>query len=130
MNSEIDSILTKVRRLSDEISQLGGGARKEALELEREQLRARARLIADSSRLRASLEAELADVEQQLAIIEEAEIKPALNERFRFITDPAAYRRRINESIAANQSSHREELERRRQELQEALHTQDMTEPD
>ena len=107
--------------MSDEIAQLDDGPERLALEDEREQLRARARLMADSSRLDVNLEAELAAVEKQLAALEDAPIKPAWQERFRIINDPSAYRRRINESLDDNDAWRRDELERRRSELLAAL---------
>ena len=94
---------------------------------EREQLRARARLLGDASRRRDNLEAELATVEAQLAGLKQTGIKPALHEQYKMITDPSAYRRRINEKIAANNEDRLEELEQRRLEIIEALHTQDMS---
>ena len=104
MASAIDALLGEIRALSDRIDQLEEGPQRLAFEDEREQLRAAARVMADSSRLDSNLEAELAAVEQQLAAIEDVAIKPAWQERFRFINDPSAYRRRINESLDTNEA--------------------------
>ena len=121
MSSPIDTLLARIRVLSDQIAQLDEGMERSELEERRDQLRAEARLLADSSRLESNLEAELAAVEEQLATLESAAIKPAWQERFRIINDPSAYRRRINESLDANEAANREDLERRRSELLEAL---------
>ena len=121
MASPIDALLARIRALSDQIALLGEGMERSELEERRDQLRAEARLLADSSRLESNLEAELAAVEEQLATLEDAAIKPAWQERFRFINDPSAYRRRINESLDANEAANREDLERRHGELLEAL---------
>lgn len=127
MNSEIDEILAAIRDVSGRIDQLPEGDTRAALEVEREQLRARARLIGDTSRRRSNLAAELEAVEAQLAALRETGITPALHEQYKMITDPSAYRRRINETIEANSADRLEELERRRVEILEALHTQDMS---
>jgi hypothetical protein len=119
--SEIDALLAEIRALSDEIAQADDGPERDALEDQRDQLRADARLLADASRREDNLEAELAAVEQQLAAIEDVAIKPAWQERFKIINDPSAYRRRINESLDANEARRREELEQRRSELLAAL---------
>jgi hypothetical protein len=119
--SAIDALLTEIRALSEQIARLEESPERAELEEQREQLRAEARLMADSSRLDLNLEAELAAVEQQLEALEGVTIKPAWQERFRFINDPSAYRRRINESLDANEAHHREELVRRRAELLAAL---------
>lgn len=121
MASAIDGLLTEIRALSEQISQLDEGLERLELEEQRERLRGEARLLADASRREDNLEAELAAVEQQLAAIEEVAIKPAWQERFRIINDPSAYRRRINESLDANEAGRREELEQRRSELLAAL---------
>jgi hypothetical protein len=119
--SAIDALLTEIRALSEQIARLEESPERAELEEQREQLRAEARLMADSSRLDLNLEAELAAVEQQLEALEGVTIKPAWQERFRFINDPSAYRRRSNESRDANEAHHREELVRRRAELLAAL---------
>jgi len=119
--SAIDELFSEIRALSDRIAQLDDGPERLDLEAQREGLRAEARLLADASRRQDNLEAELAAVEQQLAELEDVAIKPAWQERFRIINDPSAYRRRINESLDANQAAHRDDLERRRSELLAAL---------
>lgn len=124
MASVIDEILSEIQALSDEIAQLDDGPDRAALEEQREGLRARARLLADSSRLESNLAAELAAVEQQIAALESEAIKPAWQEQFRIINDPSAYRRRINESLEANTAAQRDDLVRRRTELLEALRAQ------
>lgn len=121
MASAIDELFSEIRALSDRIAQLDDGPERLDLEAQREGLRAEARLLADASRRQDNLEAELAAVEQQLAELEDVAIKPAWQERFRIINDPSAYRRRINESLDANQAAHRDDLERRRSELLAAL---------
>jgi hypothetical protein len=119
--SAIDELLSEIRSLSDRIARLDDGPERLDLEAQREGLRAEARLLADASRRQDNLEAELAAVEQQLAELEDVAIKPAWQERFRIINDPSAYRRRINESLDANEAAHRDDLERRRSELLAAL---------
>ncbi len=121
MASAIDALLSEIRALSNQISQLDDGPERLELEEQRDRLRTEARLLADASRREDNLEAELAAVEQQLAAIEDVAIKPAWQERFRIINDPSAYRRRINESLDANDAGRREELEQRRSELLAAL---------
>lgn len=121
MASAIDELLSEIRSLSDRIARLDDGPERLDLEAQREGLRAEARLLADASRRQDNLEAELAAVEQQLAELEDVAIKPAWQERFRIINDPSAYRRRINESLDANEAAHRDDLERRRSELLAAL---------
>ena len=124
MASGIDDLLASIRSLSDRIAQLDDGSERADLEEQRQQLRSEALLLADSSRSELNLEAELAAVEQQLAAMDSREIKPAWQEQFRFINDPSAYRRRINESLEANEAAHRDDLMRRRSELLAALRTQ------
>lgn len=121
MASAIDALLSEIRTLSNEIAQLGDSPERLVLEEHRERLRAEARLLADASRRQDNLEAELAAVEKQIATLEEVEIKPAWQERFRIINDPSAYRRRINESLDENHAARRDELEQRRSELLAAL---------
>ena len=121
MASTIDALFSAIRSLSDKIAQLDDGPERTGLEDQRAQLRAEARLLADASRREDNLEAALEAVEEQLAILEDTAIKPAWAEQFRLINDPSAYRRRINESLDANDALRRDELTRRRTELRAAL---------
>lgn len=123
MTYDIDAVLDEIRRLRRIIETVPPGPERDALEAERDELRAQARRATDASRPTAHLEAELANTETQLAGLESDAIKPALNESYKLVTDPSAYRRRINESIAANSEARRMELEQRRAELLEALAT-------
>ncbi len=124
MTDEVDATLAEVLQLSQQIADLPAGPTRAALEAQRDELRARARLRADATRPVATLEAELESVTAQLEAMTEVAIKPALNESYKMVTDPAAYRRRINESIADNAADRRRALERRRAELLEALEAQ------
>ena len=121
MSSEIDEMLEAIQRLSQQLATLPPGPARESLEAERETLRAKARLVGDTRRPPPNLQAELANIEAQLAAMDDATIKPALNESYKLITDPSAYRKRINESIEANEADHRKELIERRAELLGAL---------
>lgn len=121
MSSEIDEMLEAIQRLSQQISALPEGPARESLLAERDGLRAKARLAGDTRRPLANLQAELANVENQLSAIDDTAIKPAMNESYKLITDPSAYRNRINESIEANEADHRSALVERRAELLEAL---------
>ena len=121
MAFEIDEALAEIQRLGRVIENTPPGPERAALEAQRDGIRAQARLATDVTRPTAHLRAELANTEAQLADLDSDAIKPALNEHYKLITDPAAYRRRINESIAANTALRRAELEQRRQELLDAL---------
>ena len=123
MSWEIDANLAEILRLSRQIEAMPPGPPRAELEAEREERRERARRLADASRSVANLEAELANVEKQLAGLGEAPIKPALNESYKLVTDPSAYRRRINQQIEDNEAERRAALELRRRELREALGT-------
>ncbi len=128
MASAIDELLAEIRALGNRIADLDEGPERSRLEERREQLRAEARLLTDSSRPKTNLEAELATVEQQLTEIEAVAIKPAWTEQYRLINDPSAYRRRINESLDANQAARRQQLAQRRTELLAALRAQSQPE--
>ncbi len=128
MASAIDELLAEIRALGARIAELDEGAERSGLEERREQLRADARLLTDSSRPKINLEAELAAVNQQLAEIETVAIKPAWTEQYRLINDPSAYRRRINESLDANEAARRQQLAERRAELLAALRAQSQSE--
>lgn len=121
MEFEIDVALAQIQQLRELIDATPPGPERDALESQRDELRAKARLATDATRPATHLRAELANVEAQLAAMESEAIKPALNEHYKVITDPAAYRLRINESLAANSEPRRAELELRRRELLDAL---------
>ena len=121
MSWEIDANLAEILRLSRRIDTMPPGPDRTALETEREERRKRARRLADATRSTANLKAELTSVEEQLAGLGEAPIKPALNESYKLVTDPSAYRRRINQQIEDNDAERRAALELRRRELREAL---------
>jgi len=131
MSWEIDANLAEIVRLSQRIAAMPPGPQRADLERERDERRERARRLADTSRSVANLRAELANVEGQLAGLGETPIKPALNESYKLVTDPSAYRRRINRQIEENEAGRRTALEARRRELREALGgAGDQDEPD
>ena len=119
-----DEILTEIMRITESMRSTPEGSQRDALEARREELRATARLLTDIGRPPSNLRAELVAVEEQLADLDDTGIKPALNENYRVITDPAAYRRRINETIVENNAPDKGRLEARRAELLEALAAQ------
>ena len=121
MSWEIEANLAEIMRLSDQIARTPEGPAREALEAEREERRDRARRLADVTRSTANLQAELNAVEDQLADMDTVGIKPALNESYKLVTDPSAYRQNINKRIAANEADRREALEQRRDEIRAAL---------
>lgn len=121
MYNTIDATLAEIRRLSELIATTEPGAERAALEERRAALRRTARTLADTTKSVPHLEAELANVERRLAAMGEVEIKPAWVEGYKWINDPSAYRRRINESIQLNEAPQREQLELRRRELRAAL---------
>ena len=121
MSWEIDANLAEILRLSRLIEGMPEGPARDELENEREQRRERARRLADASRSAANLNAELANVDEQLASLGDVPIKPALNESYKLVTDPSAYRQNINKRIEDNEAGRREALETRRRELLEAL---------
>ena len=121
MGYDIDRTLRELQGLREQIDATPPGPERDQLELRREELHARARVAGDATRPVAHLRAELANVEEQLAGLDTDLIKPALNESYKLVTDPSAYRRRINESIQENEAEHRSELEKRREELRAAL---------
>lgn len=121
MDNPIDATFAEIRRLSDLIALAAPGPERVALEKRREELRREAHALADTTKSAQQLEAELANVESRLAAMGEVTIKPAWVEGHKWINDPSAYRRRINESIEDNDAPEREQLERRRGELRSAL---------
>ena len=121
MGFDIDSTLAELRTLRDQIESTPEGPERERLEARREELHTRARLAGDASRPLPTLRAELEAVEKQLDAMDQGLIRPAMNESYKLITDPSAYRRRINESITANEAQRRDDLEQRRQELRDAI---------
>lgn len=121
MSWEIDANLAEILRLGRLIEATPPGPERAELEKEREQRRERARRLADVSRSVENLSAELANVEQQLSGLGEAPIKPALNESYKLVTDPSAYRQKINRRIEDNEADRRLALETRQRELREAL---------
>jgi len=121
MSWEIEANLAEVQRLTERIDALPEGPQRAALEEEREKRRRRARRMSDATRSARHLEAELANIEQQLAGLDDVAIKPALNESYKLVTDPSAYRRRINQRIAENEATRRQALEVRRGEILAAL---------
>lgn len=121
MSRDVDAILGEIRHLSGLIAELPEGPERAALETQRELRRAAARLAADVSRPVENLTAELENVERRLGELDEVAIKPALNESYKLVTDPSAYRQKINQTIAANEAQERDALLERRDELQLAL---------
>ena len=121
MSYDIDKTLRELQGLREQIEATPPGPERDQLVLRREELHARARIAGDATRPTAHLIAELANVDEQLAGLDTDLIKPALNESYKLITDPSAYRRRINESIQENAAQRRSELEKRRDELRMAL---------
>ncbi len=124
MSWEIDANLAEIMSLSRRIDALPEGETRAALEEERDRRRERARRLTDVTRSEVNLKAELAGVEEQLATLGEVPIKPALNESYKLVTDPSAYRRRINRQIEDNEADRRAALEIRRSELRAALDAQ------
>ena len=120
-----DAILREIMQITETMRTTRPGPEHDALAGRREELRTAARLLTDVSRPSENLRVELAAVDEQLAALDDTGIKPALNENYRVITDPAAYRRRINDTIAENNAPSRQRLEARRAELLEALAAQD-----
>ncbi|MCP3975474.1 MAG: hypothetical protein GY720_13400 [bacterium] len=123
MEDAIDATFAEIRRLSDLIASAPSDAAREALEQKREALRKQAHALADATKSVPQLEAELANVVARLAAMDETQIKPAWVEGHKWINDPSAYRRRINESIEDNDAPQRDQLETRRNELRAALRT-------
>lgn len=121
MSFDVDDNLASIQELSARIAAMSHGPERDVLAAERDKLRDGARLAADLTRPRPHLEAELANVRSQLDQMGEVAIKPALNESYKLITDPSAYRRRINKSIQDNEADRRAALEQRRAELVTAL---------
>lgn len=121
MSWEIDANLAEIMRLSRRIETLPEGPERTELETQRDQRRVRARKLTDATRSAANLRAELANVEEQLTALGDVAIKPALNESYKLVTDPSAYRRKINQRIDDNEADKRAALETRREELREAL---------
>lgn len=121
MSYDVDATLAEIQRLRERIETLQVGPERARLEAQRDQLRDRARLAADAARPVSHLRAELYSVEEQLKAMDAQLIKPALHEHYKVITDPAAYRRRINERIEAGDADRRIALELRRAELLSAL---------
>ncbi len=121
MTYDIDRTLAEIQRLSSQIESMPPGPDRDTLEEQREQVRHRARLAADASRPLTHLQAELHNVEEQLAAMDAELIKPAMNEHYKMITDPSAYRRRINQRIAEGDADRQTGLQQRRDELLAAL---------
>ncbi len=121
MDNSIDSTFDEIRRLNEQIATAPPGSDITALEEQRDSLRRYAHTLSDATKSVAQLEAELANVEQRLAAMGTSQIKPAWVEGHKWINDPSAYRRRINESIEDNEAPERDQLETRRAELLAAL---------
>ncbi|NND04653.1 MAG: hypothetical protein HKN91_17905 [Acidimicrobiia bacterium] len=121
MTYDIDATLAEIRELGEQISALPAGPEREELEGKRDGLRAHARFAADAARPLSHLRAELHNVEEQLEGLNAELIKPAMNEHYKMITDPSAYRRRINDRIEELDADRRAGLEQRRSELAAAI---------
>lgn len=121
MTHDIDATLAEIQRLRERIATMPPGPERDHLEAKREKLRGRARQAADSAKPATHLRAELQNVQEQLDAMDSELIKPAMNEHYKLITDPSAYRRRINERLEAGEAERRAALEKRRDELLAAL---------
>ena len=121
MTYDIDATLAEIQRLREQIATMPPGPERDQLEAKREELRDRARAAADIAKPVAHLRAELNNVEEQLDAMDSELIKPAMHEHYKMITDPSAYRRRINERLETGEAERRDALEKRRDELAAAL---------
>jgi len=121
MTYDVDATLAAIQQLREQIKALPDGPERVLLEQQRDELRDRARLAADAARPLATLRAELINVTEQLEAMDAELIKPAMNEHYKMLTDPSAYRRRINESLEEGEADRRAALEKRRGELTAAL---------
>jgi len=121
MSYDVDAALAEIRRVGDQIEAMAPGPERQVLEDKREELRDQARLAADAARPLTHLRAELHNVEEQLEAMDAALIKPAMNESYKIITDPSAYRRRINDRIEEGEAGRRTALRERQAELLAAI---------
>ena len=120
--SEIDQLLAELTELRTELDGIDAeDPRRVDLEARRAELQGRARILADSARNPEYLRLELENLETRLAAVEAAQIKPSLVEGHRWINDPSAYARAINERIAENSGDEKATLRQRIGELRQAL---------
>lgn len=120
--TEIDQLLaelTELRKNLDEID--ADDPRRTELEDRRGELQRRARFLADAARNPEYLRLELDNLEKQLVAVETTQIKPSLVEGHRWINDPSAYSRAINDRIAENTEDKKAALLQRITELRQAL---------
>jgi hypothetical protein len=115
--SEIDELLTTISALSDRIEALGVDDPERAdLEGRRDDLRLRARSLADARRHPASIAAEIEMLENRLLEIDQLFITKGYSEKHlhHTIQDPGAYSHTINRLLKAE---HEEEITEIRQRL-------------
>ena len=116
MNTDIDSLLDRVRTVSHELDALGADdPRRSTLEAERNRLRDEARRLAAGRRNPVSVEREIVMLEDRLAEIDELRIKPGYSEKHlgRTVQDPGAYRYTINRAIDADHETEIADIEDR-----------------
>lgn len=110
MASEIDELLTTIAALSDRIQALGDGDPARAgLEQRRDDLRLRARSLADAGRHPASIAAEIEMLESRLVEIDQLFISKGYSEKHlpHTVQDPGAYSHTINRLL---EEEHRDEI--------------------
>jgi hypothetical protein len=114
--SEIDELLTTISALSDRIDALGGDD-PDRLDLEqrRDELRLRARALADAGRHPASIAAEIEMLENRLLEIDQLFITKGYSEKHlhHTIQDPGAYSHTINRLLEAEHQNEITEIRER-----------------
>lgn len=117
----VDDIFAQIRSLAEQLDRLPPTDPNRArLEADRDQLRQRASVLADSGRHPSSVERQIEALESRQAEIEQMFIKQGYSERSttKKIQDPSAYSRNINrllhDEYGAELSSIKEQLDRLR----------------
>ncbi len=114
MSLSIEQALAELRELSTRLESLPPDHPDRApLEERRQALREAAQAAADLARSPVALERELDMLRERLRRIEGMRIKRSLMERRRWVNDPSAYARGINERIASGNAEDRSAIEER-----------------
>ncbi|MCH7844358.1 MAG: hypothetical protein IIC70_00605 [Acidobacteria bacterium] len=124
-NLSVDEALAEVTAIIDRLNAMGpGDPGRAGLVARRDELRKSARDASVASRSDDILRYERDQARRRIAELDSTPVKKSWVEKrnFRWINDPGAYSNRINQMIAEQNATEREQLERRIVEIDAKLH--------